>query len=415
MVLTASKPKVSIILISYNHAKYLRESIDTVLDQTFSDFELFLVDDASTDGSWKIIESYTDPRIRAFRSRTNTGAGGDSRKVMSEVAVGEYIAIHHSDDAWEPQKLEKQVAFLESRPEIGAVFTQVQVIGEDGEPFEDRSHVYYRRFDQPNRSRHEWLNYFFRHGNALCHPSVLLRKACLEDCGMYRYGLSLFADLDMWVRLCLKYEIHILPEKLVRFRVRAGDANSSTGGAEMLARRPFEYLQVLNQYRALSSVEELVRVFPETTQYMKSEGFDPGFALGMAALKLRDDKFAKLFGLTLLFEAINDPERAAKIRALYDFGHSEFIALTAQNDVFSHELVPTLLAQSQKFSEQEAVHARAVEALQAKLMQEEQSLQEIVNSRGWKLVIALRKFHSILLPPGSPQERLVRFLVGSLK
>jgi hypothetical protein len=214
----------------------------------------------------------------------------------------------------------------------------------------------------------------------------------------------------MWVRLCLKYEIHILPERLVRFRVRAGDTNSSTGGAEMLARRPFEYLQVLNQYRALSSAEELVKVFPEAEQYVKPEGFDPGFALGMTALESRDDKFAKLFGLTLLFEAMNDPVRAEKNRALYGFGHSEFIALTARHDVFSSDLTASLSNQAQKFSEQEALHARAMEALQAQLMQKEQSLQEIVNSRGWRLVIALRKIRSFLLPPGSPQERFVRFL-----
>lgn len=406
----AERIKVSVILTSYNHAKYLRESIDSVLSQTYPDFELIIVDDASIDDSWQIINSYSDPRIRAFRSKTRTMAGGDIRKAISEIAIGKYIAIHHSDDVWEPYKLEKQVAFLEMHPEIGAVFSHALIITESSEPFEDRSHVYYGIFDQPNRSRHEWLNHFFKQGNALCHPSVLIRKVCYEDCGVYRYGLALLGDLDMWVRLCLKYEIHILPEKLVRFRVRANGMNSSTGGPEMIARRPFEYLQVLNHYKKISTPDELVRVFPEAEQYMKPEGFDLQFALGMLALGARHDKFSKLFGLILLFEVINDPDRAKDIRKLYDFGHAEFVALNAQHDVFSGELIAGLasLPHSQtppRLDKQQTPY----------LDTKEEALRETTNSKVRKFAAALQNVCSFLLPPESFRRRFARFLSRGLK
>ena len=123
------KVRVSIILTSYNHAKYLRQAIESVLNQTFTDYELIIWDDASTDDSWEIINSYQDRRIRAFRNVVNL-RGNISRGL--EVAQGEYVAIHHSDDAWEPTKLEKQVS-LDQNPDIAAVFTHVQVIDEEGQ------------------------------------------------------------------------------------------------------------------------------------------------------------------------------------------------------------------------------------------------------------------------------------------
>src|ERR1700690_1971582 len=104
-------PKVSVFLTSFNHAKYLRGSIDSVLHQTFSDFELIILDDASTDDSWQIIQSYSDPRIQTFRNKTNLG--GYFPGAFPGMASAEYIAVHHSDDLWEPEKLEKQVPFLD--------------------------------------------------------------------------------------------------------------------------------------------------------------------------------------------------------------------------------------------------------------------------------------------------------------
>ena len=330
-------PKVSVILTSYNHSKYLRESINSVLEQTFTDFELFIVDDASTDNSWEIINSYSDVRVRAFRSKVNTKYGGDLRKAISELATGEYIAIHHSDDVWEPRKIEKQVAFLNAHPETGAVFTQVSIIDENSDTYEDQSHYYYRIFEQHNRSRYEWLNHFFYYGNALCHPSILIRKICYEDCGLYRYGLAQIADFDMWVRLCLKYEIYILPEKLVRFRVLANEMNASGNRPDARIRGEFEFLQMYENYSEIKTPDEFMKVFPTAKKYFTPAGFDLGFALGIVALQPETFHTAKLFGLRLLFEAINDPERAKNIEELYGFGNSEFTALSAKYDIFAIE------------------------------------------------------------------------------
>jgi glycosyltransferase involved in cell wall biosynthesis len=330
-------PKVSVILTSFNHEKYIREAIDSVLDQSFTDFELNIWDDASADGSWAAINSYSDPRIKAIRNTVSKRGIYGINKTISEVAAGEYIAIHHSDDVWEPGKLERQVAYLDDHREIGAVFSNALSITEDGSPLDDDEHHYFDIFNQPNRTRHEWLRFFFRHGNALCHPSVLIRKSCYADCGLYRYGLAQVCDFDMWIRLCLKYEIHVLPEKLIRFRVRDNEANASGNRPETRLRVRYEYYKLLPNYRKLSQFEDLVKVFPSAEKYDRKEEADMGFILGMIALEEKSLIFTRLFGMDLLFEAISDPMRAANIKRLYNFDYKDFIALTGVNDVFSHE------------------------------------------------------------------------------
>jgi glycosyltransferase involved in cell wall biosynthesis len=337
-------PKVSVILTSFNHEKFIREAIDCVLNQTFTDFELIIWDDASSDNSWHLIKQYSDPRIKAFRNEKQERGIWGINKAISEVAMGEYIAIHHSDDVWELDKLEKQVAFLDAKPEIGAVFTNALAIAEDGSPLADEKHFYARIFEQPNRTRHEWLRSFFTRGNALCHPSVLIRKVCYEDCGLYRYGLALVGDFDMWIRLCLKHEIYVLPERLIRFRVRDNEANASGNRPETRMRGLYELYKVLPNYQKIKKFDDLVKVFPIAEKYYRNKETDMDFVLAMVALEEKPFIFTQLFGLDLLFEAISDPKRSAIIKRLYDFDYKSFIALTAQHNVFSQDILTIISA-----------------------------------------------------------------------
>ncbi len=188
-------PKVSVILTSYNHEKYIREAIDSVLGQTLTDFELIIWDDASNDASWNIINGYTDPRVRAFRNEERRRAAYGLNKAISEMALGEYIAVHHSDDIWERDKLAKQVTFLDEHPECGAVFTNITAIGEDSKTIKNKRNFYNRKFEQPNRTRFEWLHFFFHRGNALCHPIIWPPNLQPTDQGRYFRHPQSRADL----------------------------------------------------------------------------------------------------------------------------------------------------------------------------------------------------------------------------
>jgi GT2 family glycosyltransferase len=422
LIIMAKKIKVSVILISYNHAKYLHETITGILAQTFADFELVIWDDASTDESWQIITSFSDPRVKIFRNEVQKGSVWGINKTISELALGEYIAICHSDNVWEPQKLEKQVAFLDANPQIGAAFSWAQIIDETGQPLQDENHVYHKVFEEPNRTRHEWLNYFFYHGNALCHPSVLIRKVCYDKCGLYRYGFVQLPDFDMGVRLCLKYDIHILPEKLIRFRVQANEENASKNRSDVRIRSYFEFFQVLNNFRNNMTFQELIKAFPDAQKYSKPDGHDSEFALGMTALDAQAFQFTKLFGLTILLEAVNNHARAARLRDLYGFTPSDLIVLTGRHDIFSIELTADLSAQVKRLSAQAqtlSTHGQTlsaqVQSLSAQVAERERKLanvtwqlDEIKSSKKWRFVQFLGWIKISLIPPGSLLERVGR-------
>jgi len=369
-------PRVSVILTSFNHGKYVENAIHSVLDQTFDDFELIIWDDASTDNSWDLINQFTDPRIEAVRNAERRRAIWGLNRAISEVASGQFIAIHHSDDIWEPAKLEKQVAFLDGHSNIGAVFTNALAIGEVGSPLLDEKHFYFNVFDQPNRTRHEWLRFFFSGRNALCHPSVLVRKCCYENCGLYRFGFAQLADMDMWIRLCMRYEIHVLPERLVRFRVRNNGANSSADTQETRIRTLYELYKLFQNYRELRCFEDLVRVFPSAARLYRGEETDMQFALAMVAVEEGRLSITRLFALDLLFEIISDPQRAMAVKSLYGFDYKGFIALTGMHDPFCSRDIADL---SQAVAQREC---------QIRMLVEER--KKIFNSKSWKVTGPLR-------------------------
>jgi glycosyltransferase involved in cell wall biosynthesis len=380
-------PKVSIILTSYNHEKYIQEAINSVLSQTYEDFELIIWDDASSDDSWRMINRFKDGRIKAYQNEQN-GYGTLNRAL--KIASGEYIAIHHSDDVWEPQKLEKQVAFLDAHHEIGAVFTNALAITEEGHALADEKHSYFNIFDQPNRTRYEWLNFFFNHGNALCHPSVLIRKSCYDTVGVYEYGYAQLGDFNMWIRLCLKYEIFVLPDNLVRFRVLANEANASGNRPETRIRGGNEFYRILRHYLKITSYEEMVLIFPEAARYYREDGFDAEFVLAMIALEKKPFPFTELFGIDLLFDIVSDPVRAEKIRTLYHFDRRAFLTLTKKHDGLSLE---RLFSSNQLLAERESqISARdeQIANLDQSYTEALRTIEEIRKSTSWRLTAPMR-------------------------
>ncbi len=330
-------PKVSVILTSFNHEKYLRQTIESAINQTFSDFELIILDDCSSDNSWGIINEYSDPRIRAFRSDKPGQVVFWISDAITNLAIGDYIAIHHSDDVWELDKLEKQVAFLSAHPDYGAVFTNALAINEDSLPLTDEKHFYFNVFNQPNRTRHEWLRHFFLNGNALCHPSLLIRKSCYENCGLFRYGLAQVPDFDMWIRLCMKYEIHVLPERLVKFRVRDNEANSSGNRPETRIRSAYEYYKLLQTYRDIVRIDEVFKIFPDYVSYGRGKNTDAEYVLARVCLESNSFFLKHLLGIEILFDILNDPKRRQAVEKAYGFSQTDFLAITGQYDVFSRE------------------------------------------------------------------------------
>ncbi len=355
-------PKVSVILTSFNHDKYLCEAIESVLNQTFTDFELIIWDDASSDNSWYLINQYTDPRIKTFRNEQQKRGIWGVNKAISEVATGEYIAIHHSDDVWELTKLDKQVAFLNANTEIGAVFTWVQIIDEHSEEKENDD------FNQENKTRWQWLQQLFAGDNHLNHPSVLIKKQCYQNVGGYRYGLAQTGDAEMWSRVLIKYPIHVIQERLTKHRRPSDHSNTSGPRVDAEIRTSNEWNIIRENFLALTEFEEIVAIFPSLERYRNPAGCDHKFLLAMACLYESKQRNAWQLGLNWLFELLNDAARHKKITELYAFSYADLIKLTGEFDVFSmfqqHEFIDYIEAQRQEiqaYAEQDHVFSDQIQ------------------------------------------------------
>lgn len=230
------KPLVSVIIPSYNHEKYIGRAIQSVLDQTFQDFELIISDDCSTDDSVSVINSFSDPRIHTFYQGKNLGAVY-AIYFLNAQTTGKYIALLNSDDYWAPEKLEKQVRYMEVHPETGACFTQGVMVDEDDNEITELEISYANIFMQRNRTQVEWLRYFWEYGNALAHMSVLVRREIYATEFFLNPSLRQLPDFDLWTRLICKYPIHVVQESLVYHRRMFGEIQNTSSETSENSRR----------------------------------------------------------------------------------------------------------------------------------------------------------------------------------
>lgn len=213
-----NEPKISVLLPAYNHEWYLKETIESVLNQTFQNFELLISDDCSTDGSVRIIKGFTDERIKKVFFKDNKGTVRALNHLLS-IAKGEYIAVIGSDDVWEADKLEKQLEILERDKSIAACFSRAIIIDEKSNVVDNSTVFSNETFDFENYSRTRMLRELFLSGNRFCHSSVLIRSDVHRQVGEYNVAYRQLHDYDLWVRLLLNNKIFIIESPLVRYRV----------------------------------------------------------------------------------------------------------------------------------------------------------------------------------------------------
>lgn len=328
--------KVSVILTSFNHGEYIAKSIESILNQSFNDFELIIIDDCSTDDSWEIINSFNDKRIIAIRNKENYYADGVIFNTITKYATGEYCAIAHSDDTWDINKLQKQYDFLSENPKYGACFTKVEFIDENDEVINnDNNFLYKNVFDKENRSKFEWLNHFFYNSNCLCHPSIMIKTKLYKECDLDVKGLFALPDFCQWIRLCLKEEIWILPEKLIYFRIRDNAQNTSGDTFEKSNLLFFETYKILNEFLKITDNSGFLKVFPNAKKFVINGEFIKEFAFSQILLDERNNNIYHFFGLNLLNDLFTNNEMSKKLKTLYNFTASDFVLAKSRYDVFS--------------------------------------------------------------------------------
>lgn len=206
------KPRVSVAMVVRNpHPRFFPLAVESILTQSFTDFELIIVEDPSARSAEDTLNRHPDPRIRYVRHSRRTSLVQQRNRALAE-ARGEFMAICDSDDIVVSNRLEKQLAFLQARPEIDVLGTQIAVIDDQGE------HLGYRAFPVD----HESIVKSMKRIVPFCQPSVMMRTAALQAVGGYRETGYLPEDYELWSRLAkngMRFANH--HEVLLHYRVHS--------------------------------------------------------------------------------------------------------------------------------------------------------------------------------------------------
>jgi len=219
------KPLVSVLMPAYNAEKYIGEAIESILNQTFKDFEFIIVDDASTDKTWEIIQEYAkkDKRILALKNNNNIKSCLTLIKAF-KLAKGKYISVADNDDISYANRLKKQFDFMEEHQEVGIAGGVIQIIDQNKKP------IAKRKYDITDC---EIRKSIFRH-SPFAHPLIMIRKTVLNKIGYYNPKYAPADDYDLYFRIGEISKFANLSEVLLQYRVVSNSiTNKSTTKMEL--------------------------------------------------------------------------------------------------------------------------------------------------------------------------------------
>lgn len=206
-------PAISVLMPAYNAEKYITLAIESVLGQTFKDFEFVIVDDSSTDNTWPIIQKFAekDKRIVPVRNKENLKIA-KTLNAGIKLAKGKYIARMDADDWSYPDRLEKQHHFMEEHPEVGIMGGTMVIINEVGKVVGERR--YYTQDDEIRKNIFKF--------SPFCHPVVMIRKSVLEKSGLYDPRYKSSEDYELYFRIGRHAKFANLEDKLTKYRTLPG-------------------------------------------------------------------------------------------------------------------------------------------------------------------------------------------------
>lgn len=224
--------KVSIIIPAYNSMKFLPETLASVWQQTFTDFEVLIIDDGSLDDIKEWVSQIDDARLKLV-CQANQGASA-ARNNGIRAARGEYIAFLDADDLWMPTKLETHVSYLDKNPDVGLVYSWTAITDAQGKPT--------GRVMKPTDEGDILRKILVR--NIVVCPSVVVRRCCFDEVGFFIDSLRFNEDWEMWIRIASQYHFAVIKETLVYYRQHANNTSkkwqSMQEGYKFVIEKTFE-------------------------------------------------------------------------------------------------------------------------------------------------------------------------------
>lgn len=252
------KPKVSVIMSAYNSAHHLLPALDSILYQTYEDFELLIVDDGSSDDTIKIVESYKDARIKLIK-QTNHGLVYSLNKAI-KLAQGEYLARHDSDDISNRNRFEKQVDWLDTSKDNGLVGSFFAYIDEDNNTTGTVIYTVTKNID---------LKRMFYLTNPIPHGGSMFRKKAFEQAGGYRQEYYKAEDYDLWRRIIENWNVGQIPEILYWYRINPNGISQNNGKEQKILSDKI----VKEQYHSILHSKGLISIARGYYYYLKMNSY----------------------------------------------------------------------------------------------------------------------------------------------
>ena len=210
--------KVTVIIPTYNRADKLNYSVKSVLDQTLSDFSLIIIDDCSHDNTEEVVRNIGDKRIIYYRLDSNKGAGG-ARNEGVRIATTEYIAFQDSDDVWLPDKLERQLRYMEGNPNVGMVYGKIHIISQD------KDYIFPNEAVKGRLEGDIFSDLLMR--NTIDTPTMFIRKSDFEEVGGFDTTLRSLEDWEFAIRFSKRYKIGFIDDVLIDSFITEGSVSSN--------------------------------------------------------------------------------------------------------------------------------------------------------------------------------------------
>ncbi|WP_047150864.1 glycosyltransferase family 2 protein [Aneurinibacillus tyrosinisolvens] len=316
------KPKVSVLLTTFNHEEYISEAIESILDQSFTDFELLIIDDGSRDKTREIITRYKDSRIKCIFKK-NEGPSIALNTAIS-LAKGQWVALMSGDDISHPKRLELQLKYAELN-DSKAVFCLPQLIASKGHRLDDSflPVLYGKRCI----SKEDIFKRLFFEGNFLCAPSCLINIDVFQKAGLFTEASLQLQDFDMWVRLSKHYKIDLMAERLLFYRLH----ENNLSGHKQYNRTRFESLMIYKTILDNTSWEFLNACFPEYISY-RSYNDDIELEIDKTFLYLQHPlQMIRLIGVERLYSQLSNPPIKERLERR-NFSIKELFLLTSSID-----------------------------------------------------------------------------------
>ncbi len=255
------KKLVSVFINVYNAEQFILETVNSVLNQSYENIQLIVIDDGSSDKTYELLESIKDDRLELYRNDKNMGISYSCNRCI-RLCRGDYIAHVDSDDVWLPDKIEKQLNFLETNPEYGACFSLVDVIDAKSNICENPQPDFKTIFSMENMTQAEMFRYFLENSNRICHSSMFASAKAIKH---HRLAARYLHDYDCWLRMLLNGPIYIIQEPLLKYRVHA-DNNSNMNEAKWIA-HDTELLNIIDNAIENCSDELFLQAFSDKLRF----------------------------------------------------------------------------------------------------------------------------------------------------